>query len=371
MRALKAIAARLGLAAGGLLIGLLLAECGARAVAPSGGADLLFNSPDASPIGLYLADPKLLLTPAPGFTATARSVGYAVDLRINQLGLRGPEVEGARSTGGAGRWLTVGDSFTLSVQVSEEETFQERLAVATGQEFWNAGVDGFSTWQALTRYQRLDAPLGADGVLLSFFLGNDLHDNERFPHVIKGAQHLKAGAPIPREPVPWLRKALLGHSYLYAQWRVFSRQRALSAGRDPQREWWKDELMIFTTAGTKRLDQLTRGSEAPLRQLQQETRRRGDRLLVAIAPPAFQIEDHRLTATMEMVGLDPATADVDAPARAVTGLLQRLGIARCDLVAPLRAAADRGLYFTYDGHWTPEGHAVVAEALAACMESRR
>ena len=160
---------RLGLLVGGLVFGAVLAEGLARMVAPASNADLLFNSPDASPEGLYVMDPEVLMVPSPGFSATVRSLGYHVPLAINRHGVRGSEDR----TGG---WLAVGDSFTLSVQVSESDTFSERLAGALGSPVHNAGVDGYSTWQALGRYRQLDSALGVSTVLLTFFLGNDFQD---------------------------------------------------------------------------------------------------------------------------------------------------------------------------------------------------
>lgn len=357
---------RLGLVVGGLLLGAVLAEGLARVVAPAASADLLFNSPDASPVGLYVLDPQVLMVPSPGFSASVRSLGYHVPLAINQQGVRGAE-------GVTGGWLAVGDSFTLSVQVTEQETFSGRLSQALGTPVHNAGVDGYSTWQALGRYRQLDAALGVDTVLLTFFLGNDFQDNDRFHHILRQSTQLVAGAPIPRQHLPPLEALLLRHSYLYAHWRIWDRQQGIQSGADPQRQNWLDELSIFSTQGKGRLSQLQGGTERALRDLRDQVRQRGDRLLVAVAPPAFQVVPERMEATFSVVGLDPAQADLDAPARAVEGILKRLDIARCDLVAPLRAAATTGesLYFTFDGHWTPAGHAVVAQAVQACAGAAR
>ncbi len=352
---------RLGLVAGGLLLGALGAEGLGRAMAPAANADLLFNSPDASPEGLYVMDPQVLMVPSAGFAGDVRSLGYAVPLRINAHGVRGAE-------GQTGGWLAVGDSFTLSVQVTEEDTFAGRLAAGLGVPVHNAGVDGYSTWQALGRYEQLDDALETDTVLLTFFLGNDLQDNDRFPHVLRQSTQLVAGAPIPRRSLPVHEALLLRYSYLYAHYRIWQRQQGLQAGDDPQRQGWRDELSIFSTEGRGRLGQLQGQTERALGALRDAVRRRGDRLVVAIAPPAFVVDPERLAATFQVVGLDAAQADLDAPARAVEGALRRLGIPSCDLVGPLRAAAEEPLYFTFDGHWTPAGHAVVADALATCAE---
>jgi hypothetical protein len=46
------------------------------------------------------------------------------------------------------------------------------------------------------------------------------------------------------------------------------------------------------------------------------------------------------------------------------------GIPVVDLRGPLRAHAGELLYFPRDGHWTPRGHRVAAEAIAAAIMRR-
>lgn len=362
----RAVLGRLALVAGGLLLGLVAAEGLARVVRPAGHADLLFDSPDASPEGLYVIDPELVLVPQPGFSSTVRSQGYRVPLGFDARGLRAPATERA-----GGTWIAAGDSFTLSVQVPIAATFAERVGDATGRTVLNAGVDGYSTWQASRRAARLDAETGADGVLLTYFLGNDLQDNDRFEHVLRTVAGREAGSPIPRAPVGLLEGGLLRWSAIYAHLRVWQRARALRSGADQARQRWRDELVIFSREGTRSLQRLLPRTEAALREARDAARQRGDTLVVALAPPAFVVHEDRLASTFEVVGLDPATATPDAPRDALLGVLQRLQIPACDLTDALRAAASSGdaLYFTYDGHWTARGHAVVADRLASCLGS--
>ena len=305
--------------------------------------------------------------PAPGFTATVESLDYEVDIQINSLGLRGPELEE-----GTRHWLAVGDSFTMAVQVSAEETFAGLLSRATGSTFLNAGVDGYSTWQALGRYQRLiEQGVDVDGVLLVFFVGNDFQDNERFEVLSRQAAHLEAGSPIPRETLPWWQTFLMRHSVLYAHYRVWAKASALENGSDPDRGRWQQELAIFSAQGDTQLTHLSSKTAQALRALKQATRHNGDSLLVAVAPPAFVIDASRMEPTFEIVGLDPSTAQVTAPGATALQLLQSEQIAACDLTPPLLEAAattDEALYFHYDGHWTAAGHSVVAETIQSCME---
>ncbi len=356
-------ALRLALVLAGLVVGCAAAELAARVVRPDAAADLLFDAPGNVPDGMYVADAELGYSPNPGFRGVLRSLGYSVPIRFNTLGLRGEEP----AAGVEPAWLVLGDSFTLSAQVPEEETFVGRLDAGPGR-FWNGGVDGYSTWHALVRYRRA-AALDPVGVVLVYFLGNDPADDERFANGI----HMRPGARA-GEPLPALKKGdpvtafLAQRSFLYGQARVWSRRRAFAAGQGADAERWRNELSVFTTAGASQLPGLlSRGSGRALQALRDEVARRGDRLVVALAPPAFVVMPERQAATFSLVGLDPRTADVDAPARVVGEELRRLDVASCDLTGPLRAATTGPLYFTYDGHWTPAGHAVVAEAIAGCL----
>ena len=87
----------------------------------------------------------------------------------------------------------------MSVQVSEEESFAGILGKKNNVHIWNAGVDGYSTWQATKRYQQLSQQLPVEHVILTFFTGNDFHDNDLF--LIQQQQPLpgKPGTPIPRK----------------------------------------------------------------------------------------------------------------------------------------------------------------------------
>ena len=127
--------------------------------------------------------------------------------------------------------------------------------------------------------------------------------------------------------------------------------------------------MLFMSEGAGVLGAQMPMTANALADLSRAVRERGDRLMVAVAPPAFQIETERLSATFALVGLDPNNARPDAVSQAVIDVLKRQGIAYCDLVGPLRRAheAGREMYLQYDGHWSPKGHAIVADAMEKCF----
>jgi len=362
---IRKLTGRIGLAIVGLIVGVFLAEFVAKLIAPKGGAELLFNAPDAYPRGLYIPDAELMKVPAPGFSGEINSIGYTVPIRINDLGLRGPAHEPVADSA---QWLAIGDSFALSLQVPESETYARQVSAQTPFALLNGGVDGYSTWQSTGRYLRLAEQVQLDGTVLVFFLGNDLVDNTR----------LRRGDPNgPTHPVPELDpmdpviRWLFGHSYLYAHWRVFDHRREITQGRTMTSAQWQKELRIFHADGSRDLNRLQRASKLALSELNQVTRSRGDSLIVAIAPPAFQVHSDRAAATFQMVGLEPERAALSAPGEAILQTLADLGIPACDLTADLVAAAESGekLYFQYDGHWNQRGHAVVTETLIQCLGS--
>ncbi len=355
-------ALRLLLVPAGLLAGLVLVEGAAWIITPPGNSDLLFDAYEALPRGFYVTDQELLAAPAPGFRGELNTLGRQVPLRVNRAGLRGPNAP-------AGGWLVLGDSFTMALQVPEAQTFQARLQAATGQTFHNGGVDGYSTWQAARRYKRVAPQIKPAGVLLIFFLGNDLGDNERFPSIIEGARNDPPGRPLPFEQISPLTRWLMGHSHLYAHLRVWRRGRVLRSKEHRFFQQWRDELAIFTRSGAALLRRQAGPTEEALRQLKSQLDRDGRKLVVALAPPAFQVMPSRVEATLGSVGLAPEDAALDAPLKLVQGILQRLGVAACDLVPALRTSVRRGEapYFTFDGHWTRAGHQVVADAAARCL----
>lgn len=389
---------RMVLTAASVLVGLGVSESIARFVSPADYACMVFNAPDAEPSGLFGFQPPLGMMLTPGFEGDFRIPGHRVSLRVNSLGMRGPEPSG---TAPGFRWLAIGDSFTLSLQVPEEETFVARLSLALREEVLNGGVSGDSTWQSTERYRRWAPAVQPNAVLLVFFVGNDLNDDAAFdrdglrggragpgpggdPPPGSGAQPGGVAIPppidAPVEPT-WKRalvprrltRWLLQHSYLWSHIRVAVERRAVAAGTPERVARWKGELGIYTRAGRPLLERLAPATRDALADLQRATRERQDDLVVALAPPLFAVDRERLPATFDLVGLDPSDADLDAPTAVVQGILDGLGVASCDLTPALRAAHDAGneTYLAYDAHWSPAGHAVVAEALYDCILGHR
>ncbi|MCP4810249.1 MAG: hypothetical protein GY913_24015 [Proteobacteria bacterium] len=360
---------RVGLVLGGVLLGLVASEITARVIAPPGGAHLLFDAPLGEPDNLVQPDRELNTALRPGFSGEEILPGVRVDLRVNTLGLRGPEL-GER--GDARRILTIGDSFTLAAQVAESDTFQSVLAQETGAEVFNGGVDGDSTWQSTRRYLRVEKLIEPDVVVLVYFTGNDPLDNERFrPGPMDPDPKPATAQPLDEMP-PRLggwERTLFRHSFVYAQWRVWDKQRSTPT-QGPAIDRWRSEVELFTDQGRMTRERLLPRTERALIELRDLTKAAGDELVVAIAPPVFVVDQARLDPTLELVGLQAGTGQPDALRDDLVGILDRIGVTACDLTPGLRESQDAGEspYLQYDGHWAPDGHRAVGESLAGCLE---
>jgi len=142
-------------------------------------------------------------------------IEYRAPVRINSLGLRGPEIAELPPDGY--RVLILGDSMVASFEVPWEKSFPALLESRLNDQFdipvqvINAGVRGYGTDQSYLYYKRRGAHLAPDLVIL-IFGGNDFSDLVTLHRMRrtfgKGAfaltpegQLKRVGFPIPDYPI--------------------------------------------------------------------------------------------------------------------------------------------------------------------------
>jgi lysophospholipase L1-like esterase len=158
-----------------LLLTAALLEGGARLV-------LLVMGPGSAPIQLgweagkvrdllYVPDPQLFFRLTPGLDVAETGNPRIFDLQTNALGLRGGEIARPKPPG-TYRVLAVGDSCTFGSGAGSAHTYPAQLERQLGRlrpdlgfEVLNAGVPGFTSYQAL-RYLEIEGfDLQPDAVL--------------------------------------------------------------------------------------------------------------------------------------------------------------------------------------------------------------
>lgn len=300
-------------------------------------------------------------------------------------------------------WIVLGDSFAEGSEVSDEQTWPVLLASARGVSLYNLGMSGGNPVTYLDTFKQFGLRLKPQTVIYLLYEGNDLRDsnftaskleaprdNSLFNRTFKTSplrRAVKEGivallAPVgsrrfyedsavntpghPMYPVAWLPVRVpteTGPAY------AFDLKRLLQHFITP-------EAFARSTACVETFRLLS------------ETRRvcdeNGIRLVVVFAPdkPHLLIEHvvqtvpaPQLHAFVALKVDDPPAPDelgavllerAEVQEKAVERFCRDEGIDFLSLTQPLRQAAFEGIqtYYTYDQHWTAEGHAVVARFLA-------
>ena len=375
---MKALAVRLLLVVAGLFVALGIAEGLAPLVLPRRACSgrLPFWQPDR----------------VAGWTLVPGMHGEAVvcagdrvlarhRIEINALGQRDRPRNLARAAS-MPRVLVLGDSFVESLQVDLAETFAARLEHDLGVEMLNAGVSGYSTDNELRAFLARGRRYRPDAVLVLFHVGNDVFEN--------GAR-LYAESPRGLPPKSWLRSRgrspglaaclaahraaarmvagtpfwLWSHSRVVrfgftdglvetlgaacTRWLGSARPRLEDVYGEPRTAAWRE---AWTT------------TEALIGHLRARVERSGARFAVALGPAGLEYDP-----TMRLDWLRPGPQpprDFEYPYRRLAAFLDREGIRWVSLLPALRAhyqATGRAGCYPWDGHWDPEGHAVVAGAL--------
>jgi lysophospholipase L1-like esterase len=338
--------------------------------------------------------PDGLVLHAPGMRATYFRQEFRTDVSINSLGLRGPEVQAEKAPGSL-RVLVLGDSYAEGLQVPWEDLLSTRLETTLNDgpgprvEVINGGVSGYGTADELLLLEKLGWSLKPDLVLIAFCVHNDVGNNLERPLYDFSAQppRRREGPPPSSTALAVLRlkEFLSRHSQLYQLVRdrtaglrgddltqkLGVRRRGgnaaarggLTLGGLDYTSWFLDPPPVGLGRGLDYTRQL-------LGRIQEEGREHGTRVMAVWIPIRDQVSDRRWKSLQEKLGLRPDSRS--RPQQQLSTMAQALGLEAVDLLPTFRAAPEpEALYFAIDGHWTPAGHALAAEALTPTLRSWR
>jgi hypothetical protein len=299
--------------------------------------------------------------------------------------------------------VILGDSFAEGTGISDESVWPVLLGQRRGWTVCNLAMSGTSPLAYLDILRQYGLALKPRIVICLLYEGNDFRDGN-YP-----ASGLTA-------PPPTLGRKIFYGSPLRQKLKTLMIRTMAPIGRgrfdgdgglaDPSHPMYAVSwlpLVVPATGGypyaieLKRVLELYRSREVLaasrgvlktqeiVEQIEQLCRKNNIRLIVAYAPDrahvALPAMGDRLDADRLRAFLALKQHDLPAGDQLVPEVLSRLdnlesvmedfcrgkGIEFVSLTAPLREAmlAGKRAYFTYDQHWSPEGHAIVAERLAA------
>lgn len=382
----------LALVAASLLFTLLLAEVGLRIIG--------IEYPE-----WYIEDPDLAGRLRPGARGWFRKEGNTY-VRINNAGLRDGEHAKAKPPGVL-RVAVLGDSFAEAMQVDQEHTFwsvlERRLNACAARkvEVLNFGVSGYGTAHELIQLRRDVWQYDPDIILLAFFTGNDVRNNQR---------ELNENAPAPyysvrdgrlvlddsfRAQLPSLRRtgvmrelreaygSLRNHSrllQLLTHVRVGLRSRT-----QPEREMADVEVRaangteagiddaVYAPPRDERWAEAWRTTEALLTAMRDEVHAHGKRFWIVTLSTGIQVHPNQQlrAAFAKRAGIE----DLFYPDRRVAAAAARDGVPVITLaptMADYAARTGKALHGFPNsvpgfGHWNEEGNRLAGDLIASRM----
>jgi lysophospholipase L1-like esterase len=329
----------------------------------------------------------------PNFDGWIKAKEFITHVKISPLGLRDRRTTYAKPPGTL-RVVFLGDSFVEAVQVQQWQGVAERLeaelTASTGRpvEVINAGVAAYGTGQELLLLEQEVYKYEPDVVLLLFFVGNDVTNNnyrlELWENNLKLALkpywdldrqgNLRMIPGPPPNPPTGLVQSMRNCCLLYnvVETGVFNklnqdypreRLEAIGGLRTPLRG-------LYDTEPEDEWLRAWRISEALLARMRDQSQALGASLVVAGAPEWRTLDEPAWRQEVASARLDSGRLQISAPTDQLGTILDRLGVPYVDLLPPFQAATAAGggpYFFDFDKHWNPQGHAVAAQALADAL----
>jgi hypothetical protein len=377
----------------GLLVPLLVLEAALRTFGP-----ILPGNYDT---GAYLVrDEALGHFHVRNFHGWIKAPEFTTQITISALGLRDRRQTYAKPPG-TFRILLLGDSFLEAAQVQQWEGVAERLETLLNQdasqpvEVINAGVAAYGTGQELLLLEQIGAQLQPDLIVLLFFVGNDLTNNNYRLELWDGdlklrlkpyfdlendSRELKYIPGPPPAPRSGFAEMMRRSSVLYnvVETGVYNKLQ-LNYPREQLEGIGGLRTPLTGLYDTQPPDEWARAwriSEALLARIRDRATQIGAPLVVAgipewrvLDPVAW--EDELRKSNPRSTRLDSGRLQIGAPIDRLGEVVGRVGVPYIDLQAPIEVAGRDGtrLYFDFDKHWTAAGHAVAAEAIASALRT--
>jgi len=312
----------------------------------------------------------------PNHRGVFRGVETTEPYQTNSFGMRDQE-HSIEKPAGIYRVLVLGDSFMEALQVPFEWSFPYLLGKRLKEmdhkqvEVINAAVSGWGTDDELAYLERFGIQFKPDLILIAMTLTNDLNDNlaEEF-HTFENSI-LKAR---PRQQIPafdyriWQMKAFLGaHSHFYQLIRLWWHSRGIELGGQ-QLSAQVAALLQLTPS-----DRISRGWRLTLalfRKIRDVGQTIGAKTAIVLIPISVQVNAAGPDEFLKQHQLSRESIELDRPQRLMEAFGEQEGIEVIDLLPAFRrgdSPCGTQLVLKRDGHWTPCGHEVAAQAVVQTL----
>jgi hypothetical protein len=264
----------------------------------------------------------------------------------------------------------IGDSFTEAGQVSDEQSFPQRVAISTGLKAANLGRGAYGPQQELIVLKRYGLAYEPRVVVWQLFEGNDLTDASIF-----------AGWKENPDQITSVRERYFQYSFL-SQWLSKTRVR----GRDVplvtlrHRSGTTQRIALRYRYDPSQPAAVPIGLAETIRTIEEGQRlcqARGIQLMIVLVPTLVRVLEPDISFDRREDKLqylpEEGRADKKDFSSRIEGLCSQIGCSFVDGFAALRQAAARdngALYILGDEHLDTTGHEVIAQLVLEWLRSR-
>lgn len=334
--------------------------------------------------------------PQPGISGVWITEGEAF-IENNREGFR-DRAHPIKAPSGTFRIAVIGDSMTEALAVPREQIYVsvlERELAACRQgavAVMNFSVSGYGTAQQLLTLRHNVLKYKPDLVLLAFFTGNDVWNNEpaldghedrvyftlRDGRLALDDSNTRSSRFQTKKMWRGTVNAVINASRLFQLLREFyTRVRSLSRSGETQSKSIFDpasrDYQIFKAPETAAWRRAWETTEALLRTMHDETKAAGSEFrIVTLTAPVQVYPDPAVRQDFaKALGIN----SLDYPDRRIDSFARQAGIPATSLLAPLRdyAAENRAFLHGFDntrlgtGHWNETGHRLAGETIAKAL----
>ena len=364
---LNSLGKKLLLAVGGIVIALVVGECGSRIILP-----LLPDPPGTG----WLGDPVCgyRLRPVdPG------DVPEDDDAHINTMGFRDRN-HSPTPAEGVFRILALGDSFVYGV-VPVSDNFLRIVETGLNQtgtpaEVILVGVPGWHGGNQTAWLEDRGLALEPELVVVNFFVGNDVTGLAVGGRVIRGNLYPTTS---PRPVTNFLRRStmfLLFETQILRPLRFLGHQapeKEIPPDDEPVNEYYLSMVSRYLPVYLRKPGRDTLAlwdqAENHLKRIDNLCQKAGIPWLLVLIPGEVQVDREIRSQVLKELDLVPAQYDFEAPQRRLKEFAETRRIPVFDLLPALRKAhqAEGRQYVPNDSHWNTQGNATAGRAMAGTL----
>ncbi|MBI1824752.1 MAG: SGNH/GDSL hydrolase family protein [Planctomycetes bacterium] len=295
--------------------------------------------------------------------------------------------------------IALGDSFTEGSNVTDEQCWPAQWAKLSGKSVYNLGMSGYDPFHYLESYKEIGEGLRAKIVVCLVYEGNDFRSTKSDEKRLHPSVSMRFHDYVARSPVIKTLDRLLVDTFApIGSHAVVANSAAIDwlpvavttdAGRNYYEFEPKQLRDLYESADDFMQDEHWLNPRGQLNELNMTCKKNGARLLIALAPAKAHVvlplvADHlpirafRDFAAIGLKELPPANefmknllSRLDAKETVIADWCASQSIGFISLTKPLRDATASGtqVYYSYDQHWSPAGHEVVARAINAAIST--